>query len=41
MSKVVETDIRTFIKFWLVPLGIIGVIFFLYKALNCLIIIGI
>lgn len=41
MSKVVETDIRTFIKFWLVPLGIIGVIFFLYKALTGLIIIGI
>ena len=41
MSKTIETDIRTFVKFWLVPLGIIGVIFFLYKALTGLVIIGI
>ena len=40
-TKTFETDLRTFIKFWLVPLGILGVIFFLYKALTGLIIIGI
>ncbi len=41
MSKTIETDLRTFIKFWLVPVGICAVIFFLYKALTGLIIIGI
>lgn len=41
MSKTIETDLRTFIKFWLVPLGIGALIFILYKALTGLIIIGI
>lgn len=39
-TKTIETDLRTFIKFWLVPLGIMLTIFFLYKALTGLIIIG-
>ena len=33
MSKVIETDLRTFIKFWLVPLGIGLVIFSVIIAL--------
>lgn len=41
MSKVIETDWRTFIKFWLVPLIIAGTLFFMYKASVGLIIIGI
>lgn len=41
MSKKIETDLRTFIKFWLVPLGIVVAIFILNKALTGLIIIGI
>ena len=41
MSKTIETDLRTFVKFWLVPVGILAVIFFLYKALTGLVIIGI
>lgn len=41
MSKTIETDLKTFIKFWLVPLGIFVVIFVLYKALTGLIIIGV
>ena len=41
MSKRIETDWHTFIKFWLVPLIIAGVLFFIYKALAGLIIIGI
>ena len=41
MSKKIETDWHTFIKFWLVPLIIVGVLFFLYKALTGLVIIGI
>jgi len=41
MSKKIETDWRTFIKFWLVPLIIAGVLFFLYKAITGLVIIGI
>lgn len=41
MSKQIETDLKTFIKFWLVPLIIAAVIFFIYKALTGLIIIGI
>ena len=41
MSKTIETDLRTFLKFWLVPIGIAGVLFFLYKALTGLVIIGI
>lgn len=40
MSKNFETDLKTFIKFWLVPLGIAVLIFVLYKALTGLIIIG-
>lgn len=40
MSKRVETDLRTFVKFWLVPLGIGLTIFILYKAVEGLIIIG-
>ncbi len=40
MSKRIETDLQTFIKFWLVPLGIAALIFILYKALTGLIIIG-
>lgn len=41
MPKQIETDLRTFVKFWLVPLGIGITIFVLYKALMGLIIIGI
>lgn len=41
MSKQIETDLRTFIKFWLVPLIIAAAIFFAYKALTGLIIIGV
>ena len=41
MSKVVETDLKTFVKFWLVPLGIGLVLLFLYSALTGLIIVGI
>lgn len=40
MSKNFETDLKTFVKFWLVPLGIAALIFVLYKALTGLIIIG-
>ncbi len=40
MSKKIETDLRTFIKFWLVPLGIVVAMFLMYKALTGLIIIG-
>lgn len=40
MSKKIETDLRTFVKFWLVPLGIAAIIFMVYKALTGLIIIG-
>lgn len=41
MVKQIETDWKTFIKFWLVPLIIAVVIFILYKALTGLIIIGV
>lgn len=41
MSRKVGTDLNTFIKFWLVPLGLILAIFFIEKALTGLIIIGI
>ena len=41
MSKKVETDLKTFVKFWLVPLVILAVIFLMYKALTGLIIIGV
>ncbi|MBP5647886.1 AI-2E family transporter [Candidatus Saccharibacteria bacterium] len=40
MSKRIETDFRTFVKFWSVPLVIIAMLFFLNKALTGLIIIG-
>ncbi len=40
MSKVIETDTKTFIKFWLVPLGIGLVLLFLYSALTGLIVVG-
>ncbi len=41
MAKQIGTDLRTFIKFWTVPLLIAAILFFLYKALTGLIIIGI
>ena len=41
MTKNIETNWQTFIKFWLVPLIIIAALFFLNKALTGLIIIGI
>ena len=41
MSKTIETDWRTFIKFWLVPLIIVAILLILYKALTGLIIVGI
>lgn len=41
MSKKIETDSKTFIKFWLVPLGILLTLLFIEKALTGLIIIGI
>ena len=41
MSKTIETDWKTFIKFWLVPLIIAAALFFIYKALAGLVIIGV
>ena len=41
MSKKIETDWNTFIKFWLVPLIIAGILLFLFKAVTGLVIIGI
>lgn len=41
MSKTIETDLKTFVKFWLVPLGIVLTLLFLYSALTGLIIVGI
>lgn len=41
MSKTIETGTKTFVKFWLVPLGIGLVLLFLYSALSGLVIIGI
>lgn len=41
MSKTIETDTRTFVKFWLVPLGIGLVLAFFYFAATGLIIVGI
>ena len=41
MSKKIETDLHTFIKFWLVPLGIVFAIFVIEKSITGLIIIGI
>ena len=40
MSKTIETDLKTFTKFWLVPLGIGIAILVIYKALTGLVIIG-
>lgn len=40
MSKRIETDLMTFIKFWLVPIGVVVVGFLLFKALTGLIIVG-
>lgn len=41
MTRQIETDWKTFIKFWSVPLIIIATLLILYKALTGLIIIGI
>lgn len=41
MSKTIETDLRTFVKFWLVPVGIILTLYFIVKASTGLIIVGI
>lgn len=41
MSKLIETDTRTFVKFWFVPLIIAIIIMILYQALTGLIVIGI
>lgn len=41
MSKTIETDTKTFLRFWLIPLIIAGVIFLAYKALSGLVIVGI
>ncbi|MBR6505306.1 AI-2E family transporter [Candidatus Saccharibacteria bacterium] len=40
MSKVIETDLKTFIKFWLVPVGIGLVVLFLISAKTGLIVVG-
>ena len=40
MAKKIETDLKTFIKFWLVPIGILVALFLIDKALTGLIIIG-
>ena len=40
MSKFIETDTRTFVRFWSVPVVIALIIFILYQALTGLIIIG-
>lgn len=41
MAKTIETDLKTFVKFWLVPLGLLAAIFIIEKAMTGLIIIGI
>lgn len=41
MSKRIETDFRTFVKFWSVPLVIAGILWLLYSAKTGLIIVGI
>ena len=41
MSKRIKTDLNTFIKFWLVPIGILLALLFIEKALVGIIIIGI
>ncbi len=40
MAKKIETDLKTFTKFWLVPLIIAGLLFLVYKGLTGLVIIG-
>ncbi len=40
MSKRIETDLKTFIKFWLVPVGIVLALLLVDKAMTGLIIIG-
>ena len=40
MTKKIETDLKTFVKFWLVPLIIAGLLFLIYKASTGLVIIG-
>ena len=40
MAKVIETDLKTFIKFWLVPVGIGLVVLFLISAKTGLIVVG-
>ena len=41
MSRKIGTDLNTFVKFWLVPLGIVLAIFLMFKAMTGLVIIGI
>lgn len=41
MSRIIETDTKTFVRFWLVPLAIAGILFFLYSASTGLVIVGI
>ncbi|MBR3236268.1 AI-2E family transporter [Candidatus Saccharibacteria bacterium] len=41
MTKQIETDSKTFVKFWMVPLFILLIIFFIINALTGLVIIGI
>lgn len=41
MSKVIETDTKTFVKFWSIPLIIAIIVTILYQALTGLVIIGI
>ena len=40
MAKRIETDLNTFIKFWLVPLGIMLTLFFISKASVGLLVVG-
>lgn len=40
MAKQIETDFKTFVKFWIVPLIILAVLLFLHMALTGLVIIG-
>ena len=40
MSKIIETDTRTFVKFWSIPVIILLVLFILGKAVTGLVIIG-
>ena len=40
-TKLIETDLKTFVKFWLVPIAIAGVVFLVDRASTGLIIVGI